>query len=234
VKTNAGGVELIVRNEGEVLHAYQPVPWEPHWTIGVGHYGADVRAGETITQAQSRAMLRRDLARFEAAVTAAMRGVKGLTPNRFAGLVSLAYNCGPGAVTGSIRTYALAGNWDGVYSVMRQYVRAGGHVLPGLVRRRNEEIALMRRGAAAARPRDPFAGYPALERRWCQEYDRLKARNQNVARRRELRALMLARRKDIWRAAQRTGHGNVTAGMRVRHREQRYHSLLSRTTSRAA
>jgi GH24 family phage-related lysozyme (muramidase) len=224
MRTTPAGVALIARNEGYVGHAYKPVPWERFWTYGYGHYGADVRAGATISEPAARNLLATDLRRFEAAVTAALRGAKGLTPSRFSGLVSLAYNCGPGAVTGSIRRYALAGDWEAVYGVMRQYVRAGGHVLPGLVRRRNEEIALMRRGAAAAPARrDPLADLTPTERRWCREYDRLKASNQGLARRRALRSAMLAQRRRVWQA----GHGH---GWDAHHRRERYHALLARTS----
>lgn len=232
MRTSPAGVALIARNEGYVGHAYKPVPWERFWTKGYGHYGADVRAGDTISEPAARALLARDLRRFEAPVWAAVGGAPGLTVARFSALVSLAYNCGPGAVTGSIRTYAHAGQWEAVYGVMRQYVRAGGHVLPGLVRRRNEEIALARLGGgSSARPhRDPLADATPTERRWCNEYDRLKAANRNLARRRELRAAMTRQRQEIWRAAKRDGHGNVTAGMRLHHRRDRYASLLARTS----
>lgn len=45
------GKDLIKSFEGCVLHAYKPVASEQYYTIGWGHYGPDVYAGMTITQA---------------------------------------------------------------------------------------------------------------------------------------------------------------------------------------
>ena len=45
----ADGLALIKRFEGCRLKAYKPVPTEKYWTIGWGHYGPDVREGQTIT-----------------------------------------------------------------------------------------------------------------------------------------------------------------------------------------
>jgi GH24 family phage-related lysozyme (muramidase) len=70
----------------------------------------------------------------------------------------------------------------------------------------------------------------SAERRWCREYDRLKRSGTNLARRRALRVAMEEQRKRIWQAAKADGHGNVKSGMQLHHRQERYHSLLARTT----
>ena len=63
---------------------------------------------------------------------------------RLAALVDFAYNLG----IGNLRASALcrrvnAGEWDLVPGELMRWVRAGGRVLPGLVRRRAAESALI-------------------------------------------------------------------------------------------
>ena len=85
MKTSQIGVDLIKSFEGCRLAAYKPVPTEKYWTIGYGHYGADVVPGIKITQAQAEAYLKKDLERFENAVT---RTGLALNQNQFDALVS--------------------------------------------------------------------------------------------------------------------------------------------------
>lgn len=72
-------------------------------------------------------------------------------------------------------------------------------------------------------PPDPLAHLTATERRWCAEYDRLKARGENPERRRALRRAMKLQRKRIWRAAQESGWDRAA-------RAKRYKSLKARTS----
>lgn len=69
---------------------------------------------------------------------------------------------------------------------------------------------------------DPLRGYPADERRWIREYDALKRANSKRARRAVLRIVMAARRRSIYRAAQKTGWNKLR-------RRERYASLKART-----
>lgn len=55
-------IATLVREEGEVLHAY--TDHLGYWTIGVGRL-IDQRKGGGITQAESRFLLANDIARFE-------------------------------------------------------------------------------------------------------------------------------------------------------------------------
>ncbi len=58
-------------------------------------------------------------------------------------LVSFAFNAGLGNLQRSqIRIRANRGDWEGAADAFRQWTRGGGKVLPGLVRRRESEIAL--------------------------------------------------------------------------------------------
>lgn len=65
MRTGQAGLALIKHWEGCRLTAYKPVKGEKYWTIGWGHYGPDVRQGQTITQTQADAMLKRDLIGYE-------------------------------------------------------------------------------------------------------------------------------------------------------------------------
>ena len=81
--------------------------------------------------------------------------VQRLTPNvlwhelMYGAIVSFAYNCGSGAYGGSgLRRAILAQRWDDVPRELRKWRVGGGRVLPGLVRRREAEIALFQIGLA--------------------------------------------------------------------------------------
>ncbi len=57
--------ELLIKKikefEGLSLKAYKPVPTEKFYTIGYGHYGADVKKNQVITEKQAEELLRKDL-----------------------------------------------------------------------------------------------------------------------------------------------------------------------------
>jgi lysozyme len=66
------------------------------------------------------------------------------TPGRVAALCDFAFNLGHGALGSStLRRKVNAGEWDEVPVQFRRWVRAGGKVLLGLVRRRDAEVALL-------------------------------------------------------------------------------------------
>ena len=87
------GIDLIKKYEGLRLKAYKPVATEIYWTIGYGHYGADVKEGMEITQKQAEEYLRKDCESSVKAVNALKRN---LNQNQFDALVSFAFNCGAG------------------------------------------------------------------------------------------------------------------------------------------
>ncbi len=69
-----------------------------------------------------------------------------LTNGQLAGLGSLCWNCGPGAIRNSIiPNLARAGVWAGVQAAMQQFTHDHvGHIVPDLVgRRRREGLILM-------------------------------------------------------------------------------------------
>jgi lysozyme len=228
MRTSTKGLALIESFEGYVGRPYNDAVG--YATVGFGHLigyraytAADVRRFANWTRADFEDLLREDIRQFEDAVNRAIHTT--LTQGQYDALVSLAYNCGPGAVQGNIARLANSGQVNQIPAVMRQYVHAGGRTLDGLVRRREAEIAVFNGGGKAAvqRHTDPFAHMTANERRWCSEYDRLKSGNRNILRRRALRRAMTKQRKRIYSAGQASGWEKA-------HRRERYHALLARTT----
>ncbi len=134
------GLALIRQFEGCRLKAYKPVPTETYWTIGWGHYGPDVREGDTITQAEADAMLEADVQRYADAVDSPANCplTNQLNANQRDALISFTYNCG----AGNLRTLCRGRSLPEIREAMALYNRAGGKVLAGLTRRRAAEQAL--------------------------------------------------------------------------------------------
>lgn len=106
------------------------------WGATVG-----IKPGMIWTREEAEAALRRELATFEAGVL--KLATVDLNQNEFDALVSFAYNCGLGALAKSSLLRKLnSGDRVGAAEAFKQWVRGGGRVLPGLVRRRNAEAAL--------------------------------------------------------------------------------------------
>lgn len=228
-RTSAGGLALITRFEGVVLHYYNdPVGF---CTVGAGHLVRRSRCtarelSTNISMSRAMTILRGDVSRFERAVRAI--GVP-LNQNRFDALVSIAFNCGEGAIGPGSTIYRRlkAGDYDGAADAFMLWTKAEGRTLQGLVTRRRAERALFNRRPVQKKA-DPLAGYPADERRWIREYDSLKARNRDSHRREVLQRVMKQRRGDIYRQAQRPPRGDGH-GWDFRLRRKRWNSLRART-----
>jgi lysozyme len=140
MKTSPSGRAAIAAREGNVLTAYKDSVGI--LTIGTGHTSAagapTVTAGMRITAAESDAILSRDLAKFEASVSNAVR--VPLNQNEFDALVSLAFNIGGGAFAGSTLVRKLnAGDPAGAANQFLVWNKAGGKALKGLSTRREAE-----------------------------------------------------------------------------------------------
>lgn len=95
---NREGLALLKSLEGCRLTAYK-LSNEKYYTIGYGHYGADVKKGQTITQAEAEALFLKDLEKFEKHVdNVAVKKFGALTPNQHAALTSYCYNRGLGGL----------------------------------------------------------------------------------------------------------------------------------------
>lgn len=139
MKISDDGVALIKKYEGCRLKAYKPVPTEKYYTIGYGHYGADVAPDMVISEEYAEALLRLDLDKFCGYVNALGRS---WTQNQFDALVSFTYNCGAANLK---RLVANRTNAQ-IAEAIPRYNKAGGKVLKGLQRRRAEEREMFIRG----------------------------------------------------------------------------------------
>lgn len=149
MNTSADGISLIKEYEGCRLTAYKAVATETYYTIGYGHYGADVTKGMVITQQKAEELLKQDVAKFENAInTFLIANQIALQQCQFDALVSFSYNVGTKWVTDSstLRTYLLNGlsNYsdDEIINAFSLWNSSGGSILPGLTRRRRKEAAL--------------------------------------------------------------------------------------------
>lgn len=132
------GIELIKKYEGCRLTAYKAVPTETYFTIGWGHYGPDVKEGQTITQEQADTMFLEDVKIYSNAVDQ-YNSKYNFTQNQFDALTSFAYNCGIGAL-GNVMS--VCNTKQEIAEECKLYNKGGGVVLAGLVRRREEEYQL--------------------------------------------------------------------------------------------
>ena len=137
MKTSKNGIQLIKKFEGVRLVAYKAVPSEKYYTIGYGHYGSDVTSGMTISESQAEVFLKADLIKFENKVNKYMPQYN-FTQNEYDAMVSFCYN------VGSIDQLTANGTrtMQQIANKIREYNKAGGKVLNGLVKRRQEEYEL--------------------------------------------------------------------------------------------
>jgi lysozyme len=133
------GVDLIAGFEGFVGHPYRDAVGV--LTVGYGHTGPDTARIGNITEREGKALLARDLIRYEDGVK---RYVKAkINQHEFDALVSFVYNVGVGSLAGSTLLRKLnAGDKRGAADEFLKWDKAGGHALPGLTRRRKAERAL--------------------------------------------------------------------------------------------
>lgn len=171
---SGNGAEFIGAFEGFVGHVYDDAAGNA--TIGFGHllhagratkhdYAA-WRAG--VTRRQAEELLRRDAQRMVAAVHDTIH--VHLTQQQFDALVSFAYNCGPGALAGSVgravNSRPRLVNWTNLHDWYRRVTdalllwdHAGGRVLAGLERRRMAEARLFEIGRYSQRGGNSYSNW---------------------------------------------------------------------------
>lgn len=137
------GIELIKQFEGCELKAYRDsvgvLTIGFGWTQAVN--GKPIKPGMTIDRATAERLLKTGLVSYENDVSKLVK-VK-LTQNQFDALVSFAYNCGSRALSTSTLLKKLnAGDYRGAADEFTRWNKAGGKVLPGLVKRRAAEREL--------------------------------------------------------------------------------------------
>lgn len=134
------GIALIKEFEGCKLQAYLCSAGVP--TVGYGHTGPEVKVGMTITQERADRYFTEDVKRFEDAVLRECSSVK-LSQNEFDALCSFTYNVGVGNLQRSMLLVRLkAGDKAAAAGEFMRWRKAGGKIIPGLVRRRDAERAM--------------------------------------------------------------------------------------------
>jgi lysozyme len=165
VKLSKAGEDLMHRYEG---FRSRPYLCPAHiWTIGYGHvlYQEQIRLPVVRVEGKATPMIRKEMPLkpednrvwtkteidelFRTDVRTFERGVLRLVPGvvgrqgSFDALVSISFNFGLGNLQRStIRMRANRGEWQGAADAFRVWTKGGGKVLPGLVKRREAEIAL--------------------------------------------------------------------------------------------
>lgn len=118
-------------------------------TIGVGSTfyedGRRVSLADTpITRARAMQLLEHELEQCLPRVLRMCPELPEWGEQATGAILDFAFNCGPGALQAStLRKRVNAGDVDGARSELMKWVRGGGKVLPGLVRRRAAEAALL-------------------------------------------------------------------------------------------
>ena len=135
------GLNLIKSYEGCHLTAYR-CPANV-LTIGWGRTSG-VYEGMVISQAQADQFLFEDVQRFVNAVNQ-YQARFNFNQNEFDALVSFTYNCGAGSLA---NVMSCCNTKQEIAEECKLYNKGGGVVLPGLVRRRNEEYQLFMSGSS--------------------------------------------------------------------------------------
>jgi lysozyme len=146
MKISQKGIDLIKEFEGCRLDAYRCPANVP--TIGYGSTGADVHMGMKITQEEAELRLKRDIAAFEECVSNSCTVEP--SQNQFDAMVALCFNIGPGSVkhnrdgflTSSVLRFHNEGRHNDAAIAFGKWIRGGGRILPGLMRRREAEAKL--------------------------------------------------------------------------------------------
>ena len=167
MKVSPAAIRMIKHHEGVRTRPYRCPALL--WTIAVGHVidpnNAKVPFEErrnlqipegwdrSLTMDEVDAILAQDLARFE-------RGVARLCPSavnhqgRFDSLVSFSFNVGLGNLQRSgLRMKHNRGEFEEAADEFMKWTKAGGRVLPGLVKRRQDERALYMADGLGLEPR---------------------------------------------------------------------------------
>ena len=138
---NQAGIDLLKRFEGFCPAAYpDPATGGKPYTIGFG-FTAGVELGDTITREDAEIRLKFEVAAFESGVSKLCKRTPN--PNQLAALVCLAYNIGLGNFASS--TTLRRHNNSEFFAAANAFLlwnKAAGHVMQGLINRREAERAL--------------------------------------------------------------------------------------------
>ena len=132
---------LIKKWEQLRCRAYKALPSEKYYTIGYGHYGADVKPNQVITVQQAEELLKKDVEKYAILLSAFN---DKLEQHQYDALVSLVFNIGWYNFK-----YSMVGHYAHKVNITKApidvarriilWVRSGGKVIYGLQRRRVDE-----------------------------------------------------------------------------------------------
>jgi lysozyme len=133
-------VDLVKQSEGFSAHPYKDSAG--YGTIGYGHKivaGEDFEDGLTVSEAET--LMRADLDKTAGAVNELVK--VPLSQGQFDALTDFAFNLGAANLRNSTLLRKLnSGYGEEVPAELLRWVYAGGEKLPGLVTRRQREVAL--------------------------------------------------------------------------------------------
>ena len=145
LKTSDNGIDFLKTQESCSLTAYR-LEGETYYTIGYGHYGADVYEGMTITQQEAENLLRSDLVYYEEGVNdIAVSKFPAINQNQFDALISYSYNRGLGNSSGTNGLRQLIYNSNTLSEVSDNFVVYWGSAeiyKDALIARRKREQTL--------------------------------------------------------------------------------------------
>jgi lysozyme len=142
-------IDLAKRFEGfhrvpkhDPYRAYPYICPAGYWTIGFGHLCQPVHS--PITEEEGESYLAQDLM---TALKATLRYCPVLateSEERLAAIVDFTFNLGAGRLQSStLRRRINQRDWSSAGTELGRWVRGGGRVLPGLVMRRQAEVAML-------------------------------------------------------------------------------------------
>jgi lysozyme len=160
MKVSRAAIDMIKHHEGVRLRPYRCPALL--WTVGVGHVidpshigvkyedrkNLPIPAGwdRVLTMDEVDAILAKDLSKFEQGVARACP-VSVTSQGMFDALVSFSFNVGLGNLQRStLRMKVNRGEYEQAAEEFLKWTKGGGRVLPGLVKRRQDERAVFIRG----------------------------------------------------------------------------------------
>lgn len=143
MKVSNKGLDLIMKYEGFRSKAYL-CPAKV-WTIGYGTTkyanGTKVKAGDVISKETAKQLLFKQVEQHASTIPTYVK--VELNQNQFDALASFQYNLGKHILKGSKLLKLINDKkWTEAAEIMKLYNKAGGKVLMGLVKRRNDEASL--------------------------------------------------------------------------------------------
>jgi lysozyme len=138
------GIAIIRKYEGLRLQAYICPSGLPTIGFGATFYenGSKVQMGDKITRERADQLLFFQVSLFAGEVRRTVKST--LNDNQLGALVSFCFNVGGAAFSRSTLAKKANGNPDDptIRNEFMRWTRGGGKVLPGLVKRREEEASL--------------------------------------------------------------------------------------------